>query len=182
MNQAESVQEMASGPRTRTSSKAPSSPWIIVSAITGVLLVGGLGGAIWRLELARAELRMKLFEVIAELKVANAQPQFVPAEQVQHSCSADRHGVNCTFTNTSRVGSVVTCAKGTLKSKAGSGKLESVMLCTGKLDPMQTRAVQAPWGGGFADDLCYSENRWGHVNLDWTKCLFETHGVDPAKG
>lgn len=150
--------------------------WGVSLAVVALGVLGALGVGYARLDgRLRAE-ALTVTDIRHELEVANHPPDWVPASAVQKSCFSDRTTVTCTFTNLSPK-SVVTCARGELQNKASPGvHLESVVICTGKLDPTSTRTVTAPWVGGFADDVCHKSFLGSEV-LDWSKCDFN---IEPA--
>lgn len=157
-------------------------PWAALAAITGtvtMLCAGGLMGllAYWqrdfmRLSMAALERTNEIAKHVGEM---NAPPKWV--ERTGGTCYTNKTEVICTFTNLSDA-PITTCARGKLVQKAPpSAKLESVVMCTGKLLPTETRTVVGPWLGGFADDICGKDTSWGR-SLDWSKCVFDTEPVD----
>jgi hypothetical protein len=115
--------------------------------------------------------------VLVELRDANAPGVWVPTAQVSNNCITDRTTVTCTFTNLSET-AVSTCTRGRLVQKGAPGvKLESLIMCTGKLHPAESRVVTGSWLGGFADDICFKQNEFGK-SLDWSKCEFDSAPVD----
>lgn len=98
---------------------------------------------------------------------------------VREDGSIDRSTVTCTFTNVGRT-PIRTCSRGKLSLKDDPKlAMESVVMCTGRLNTTETKVVTAPWLQGFADDLCYSEGTLGK-SLDWSKCEFSTEPFTPG--
>lgn len=170
---------------------APSSsvggrgvPWGAVAAAAGVLTLFAVGTLVYLQVrthdalIARIDNATKHVDaVLVEIRDANAPAPWVASQQVHHNCLSDRSDVTCTFTNLSEM-PISTCVRGLLTQKGAPGvKLESLILCTGKLNPGETRAVSGPWSGGFADDICFKQNDFGK-SLDWSKCVFDSEPVD----
>jgi len=80
------------------------------------------------------------------------------------------------FTNTSPR-AVSTCFRGKLMKNKGEGHLKSLDACTGRLEPNSSTTVVAFWTGGFARDLCFTRNGWGHEVLDFDACAFDVESV-----
>jgi len=109
---------------------------------------------------------------------ANAASTWLDSKSVINNCYADNSNVTCTVTNVRR-DPITTCLRGKLtQKKEGGVSMHSLVICTGRLEPRQTRTTAAPWMGGFARDLCYSTDRWGNDVLDWQACSFTTESVD----
>lgn len=162
----------------------PGGPWMLALSALTFLVLATTGVLLWRLlvledvQRARAaDQDARLGRIEAELQKANGNGAWVKVQEVHHNCYTDRTNVTCTFTNLSDR-DVQTCTQGTLRQKEAVGvKLESVVICTGRLRPGETRSVSAPWVGGFADDICFKENAYGKT-LDWGKCSFDTEPYD----
>jgi len=115
-----------------------------------------------------------------QIRTLSGPGEWTPVGQVHHNCHTDNTTVTCTFTNLSER-AIHTCTAGRIYQKEAHGvKLESVVMCTGRLDPAATRVITAPWVGGFANSICYRETTFGRT-LDWDKCEFTTDPVDLAK-
>jgi hypothetical protein len=113
----------------------------------------------------------------AQVNVVNEAHERISSEAVQSICHADRTSVTCTFTNVTDA-TVMACARGVLRQKEASGvKLESAVLCTGDLMPMETKTVVADWIGGVAEDICSIETSFGST-LDWNQCVLSTKPVE----
>jgi GYF domain 2 len=171
-------------PATRKQRVSSRMIWLTVATVSGVLLLGGVTALIWLVMKLRADEGFfhltqvtRLDTEIAELKKLNAPGTWTPEAQVQNNCYTDRMNVTCTFTNLSEI-AVTTCNRGVLARKLAPGvKLESVIMCTGKLSPAETKTIVGPWIGGFADDICFKQNDFGKT-MDWSKCNFTTEPVD----
>ena len=115
--------------------------------------------------------------LLTEMRNENAPAPWTSDTHVHKNCYTDRTNVTCTFTNLGQT-PVTTCTKGKLVQNADSGlTLETVVMCTGKLGPAETRVIVGPWVNGFADVICYKEGNYGKV-LDFSKCTFGTEAVD----
>ena len=159
-------------------------PWPAIAALSGVLTLAAVGTLIY-LELrthdavlARIDNDTKHIDaVLLELRSANAPGAWISSKEVANNCMTDRSTVTCTFTNLSDK-PISTCVRGKLFQKAAPGvKLDSLVMCTGRLNPTESRVVTGPWIGGFADDICYKQNDYGKL-LDWSKCEFDSGPVD----
>lgn len=105
---------------------------------------------------------------------------WVGANDTVNNCYADNSSVTCTVTNM-RGEAITTCLRGKLAQKKATGvALSSLVICTGRLGPRETKSTAAPWVGGFARDICHSTDRWGNEVLDWEACTFTTEPVDVA--
>jgi hypothetical protein len=159
-------------------------PWAALTAISGTLTFLALGGlGYMAFEMHRDAMRFAAATLESSSESAKHLKQMAePGTWVvatDGSCYTNRTDVTCTFTNI-HGGPITTCSKGTLVQKdATRGRLESVTMCTGKLQPNETKTVIAPWKGGFADDLCFKETSYGK-QLDWSKCVFDTEPVDAS--
>lgn len=143
---------------------------------TNTETIAGVGFAV--LVLGGLMLNAALVFRVEQRMKAQAATQWVDSGAVEHTCYANRSDVTCTFTNRG-AGPITTCVQGTLAPKgAGGVTLQSLTLCSGRLGPLETKSVAAPWIGGFADDLCYETNQFGSKNLDWSKCNFSTGPED----
>lgn len=128
---------------------------------------------------AYAETRGRLDSLEEELEGIRGPGRFVPFNQVMNNCFGVQGSTTCTFTNLQKE-PIFTCAEGHLQNKEVPAlRLASQILCSGKLQPGETKTVSAPWIGGFADDICNKETSFGK-NLDWKKCDFDTVGVNSA--
>jgi hypothetical protein len=169
---------------TKPKRALPAVPWLPIAAVAGVLTLGAVGTLIYLqvrthdAMLARVDNVTKHVDaVLLELRNANAPPKWMPQNEVHNDCYTDRTNVSCTFTNLGET-PVTTCTRGKLSQKAAPGiKLETVIMCTGKLYPAETRVVVGPWVGGFADDVCYKQNDFGK-SLDFSKCVFDNETID----
>jgi hypothetical protein len=111
-----------------------------------------------------------------EVQRAHAPGRFLSLDEVANNCVSDKDSTSCTFTN---LGSepIFTCGQGVLQNKEVPAlHLKSLVLCSGRLDPGETRTVDAPWVGGFADDICNKENSFGKI-LDFSKCTFQVEAA-----
>jgi GYF domain 2 len=171
-------------PRMPAGSGGRGLPWAPIATVAGVLTLGAVGALIYLQVrthdalLARIDNATKHVDaVLLEIRDANAPPKWVPQNEVHNDCYTDRTNVSCTFTNLGET-PVTTCTRGKLSQKAAPGiKLETVIMCTGKLYPAETRVVVGPWVGGFADDVCYKQNDFGK-SLDFSKCIFDNETID----
>jgi len=163
----------------------PGGPWMIAVSVASTLVLAATGALIWRVvtleesERTHAtEQETRLGRIEEQLQNANGIGTWVGAEGVPHTCYSDRTNVTCTFTNVSDR-DVQTCTRALLRQKEATGiKLESMIICTGRLRPGETRNVVGPWVGGFADDICYSEKPYVGKLLDWSKCTFSSEPFD----
>lgn len=115
--------------------------------------------------------------VITELRKLTTATVWVDEKQMMNTCLTNRDTVTCTFTNTQKF-PATTCTQGLLYQKEATGvRLKALPMCTGRLMPAETKTISASWVAGFADDICYRETGYGK-NLDWSKCVFTTEGVD----
>jgi hypothetical protein len=117
-----------------------------------------------------------LFRIEKRL-AAQASVTYANNESIERGCVANNTEYTCTFTNKLSF-PTTTCLKGTLTSKSNKNAvIESLTVCSGRLNPAETRTVSAPWAGRFATEICFAENQFGK-RLDWEKCEFETAPVD----
>jgi hypothetical protein len=156
-----------------------------------VIVVAGMSGAlIWRafhvesVLKAQAEqlagVNTRLIAIGDQVRDASGAGKWRSAEAVHHTCSPENTSVTCTFTNLEEW-PVRTCVRGRLIQKgAQATKLESVVMCTGKLDPAGTRVITVPWVGGTAESICFRETAYRVKKLDWEKCKFGADPVHPA--
>ena len=96
-----------------------------------------------------------------------------PSARLQSKCYATNDGVTCTFSNdgvSGRAGSA--CAYGKLEDKT-KGSLDSIAVCSGRLEPKDTTTRSGPWTKGQARDICFTETSIGK-QLDWSNCSFDT--------
>jgi hypothetical protein len=178
----------------RTPTAATAAPrregqaWRILAACGATLAALAVGALIWRVVILEAIQRDQLARlsvlesrgqaVISELSKINAAGEWRSSDLVHNSCYTDRTNVTCTFTNLDDF-PVNTCTRGKLVQKEAPGvNLQSVIMCTGRLNPSETKVLNAPWVGGFADAICYKENAYTGRLLDWSKCEFATEPVD----
>ena len=153
-----------------------------VVAAVGILLVPvAIGVSTWTLV---RESRAGRAENLAAAEMIKKQFEFERAstwlrlEDTVSNCYADNTSVTCTVTNV-RNEAITTCLEGKLTQKKASGvKLLSLVICTGRLGPRETRNASAPWLGGFAKDVCHSSDGNGHEYLDWQACDFSASAVD----
>lgn len=103
----------------------------------------------------------------------------LPLALVPHTCNASNHSAECMLTNTSSR-AISTCFRGKLIKKKGDGDLKSLTACSWRMEPNSTKVVTALWSGGFARDICFSKNGWGHEVLDFDACAFEIESVSEA--
>lgn len=163
----------------------PSGPWMIATTVAAALAVGLSGVLVWRVLVLEGSQRLRAVEqdeklslIQEQLEQANGVGTWVAVQDVHHNCYTDRTNVTCTFTNL-REQPVQTCTRGMLRQKEAAGiKLESVVICSGRLQPGETRTVFGPWVGGFADDVCYSEKPYVGKSLDWSQCAFTSEPFD----
>ena len=152
----------------------------LVNVVVAVFWVVVCGGTLFMLDNISREMRFTRTlqdQLLTEIRKRYAQGAWRQSSDVHNNCYADRTSVTCTFTNMSPM-PVETCARGTLSSKGAQGvKLDSLVVCTGRLEPNETRMVSGPWLGGFADDICYRETSYGK-SIDWSKCNFSIAPVD----
>jgi hypothetical protein len=155
-------------------------PILVLTMIGAMLTPAVVGAATWGLLHNDAEIQAKQTAAIEALRrqVEQSQSaQWVDARSTAHNCYADNSNVSCTITNPGTE-AITTCIVGKLKQKKASGvSLSSLVMCTGRLGPRETRNVSSPWTGGFARDICNSADRWGNEVLDWAACSFDVEGV-----
>lgn len=162
------------------------APWLTIGALAAVLTFLAAGALIFLQLRTRDALLARIDNttrhvdgVLTEIREANALAPYVSSSDVHNNCTSDRTMVTCTFTNLLEK-PITTCAQGVVRQKESPGvQLKSLIMCTGKLYPLESRVVTGPWVGGFADDICYRENAYGKI-LDWSKCKFDTGDVDIA--
>lgn len=149
-----------------------------VSAALTLVVAGGAAHEVYRFHAAvvsQSDARPRALD--AQVNVVNAAHERISSEAVQSICHADRTSVTCTFTNVTNQ-TVTACARGVLRQKDATGvKLESAVLCTGDLLPMETTTVVADWIGGVAEDICSIETSLGST-LDWNQCVLSTKPVE----
>jgi hypothetical protein len=171
------------GRRTR------SSPWPSVTGIASILcallLVAVLVFSILTRKSSADSLTVQREQLAATDRLTSAVREasaadHVDLKNVEHRCSATNPGMTCYFTNlTSKA--VEVCARGTILPKEDkTTRLESLVVCSGRIRPNETNSSFGPWKGGIAEDLCSTRSRWGNTHLDWDKCDFEVDTVKPV--
>lgn len=166
----------ASSPKTSRSPSRIGAIQLLVSTLSLFAFAGFVYGAYRSSE----KVLRQVEDLETDFQKAHSPGRFVPFDDVPNSCLSDRNSTSCTFTNLSPE-AIFTCAGGSLQNKEVPAlRLQSLILCSGRLDPGTTRTISAPWVGGFADDICNKDTGFGK-SLDWTKCSFHVDGAD-ARG
>jgi hypothetical protein len=167
-----------------TPSKPRVNPWPAISAVASSLAVVALTVAVVvGLRTAR-ELRDAHDEdararaaIRDEIRATQAFT-WVDLRATLHTCLANNSETSCTITNPTSA-PISTCFRGTITQKKARGvHLSSMIGCTGRISPFESRTVSVPWSGGFAKDVCSSTNRFGTEMLDWDVCDFAQEPVD----
>jgi hypothetical protein len=145
----------------------------VALVVAVVLIVSGTRAA----REMRAEQGRELGAIRDELRAEQATT-WISLRTAVHVCVADNSVTTCTITNPTTT-PITTCFKGTLTQKKARGvHLSSLVACTGRIGPRETRTVSTPWSGGFARDVCSSTNRFGTEMLDWEVCDFTQEPVE----
>jgi hypothetical protein len=152
--------------------------------VLGAAFAGLVGWFLWDMRVRSSAAIVELqssnrvaADALRQLRILTAPPLWQNERDVANSCFANNSEVTCTFTNREAT-PVTTCVQGLLSPREANGvRLQSLPICSGKLMAAETRTVAAPWVGGMADDVCYSENHYGK-RLDWSKCKFSTAPFD----
>lgn len=156
---------------------------VVVLTMVGALLTPIVVGASVLQQYYIAEEQVKQTAAIAELRHQIEQGQtarWVDADNIVHNCLANNSDVSCTITNQTEE-AVETCVVGKLKqTEGGDSSLSSLVICTGRLAPHETKNLSSPWLHGFAKDICHSTDRFGDKVLDWSVCRFSSEGVSSS--
>lgn len=149
-----------------------ANPWGIVSAIGSVVTAGAL------IAIVTISVDMKRQQKLMSDAFDRSQAtNWIDEKHTVNNCHADNEGVTCTITNVLS-SPITTCLEGSIRQKKATGlALKSLLMCTGRLAPRETRTMSVPWLGGFAKDLCNKENQFGQI-LDFSECTFDTAGID----
>jgi len=170
--------------------RSSGSAWTVVTTFLVIVVAGLSGVLIWRafqLESVLnqqseqlAGLDARLVAIGDQARDATGSGAWREPKAVHHSCDKNNTTVTCTFTNLAKV-PVHTCMRGGLVRKGEQAKkLESVVLCSGRLDPAETRVITVPWVGGVADSICSRETAYQVKKLDWETCRFTMDPVNLA--
>jgi len=152
----------------------------VLTMIGALLTPVAIGGAGWILlrndAIAQAKQTAAIDGLRHELEKSRSSV-WVDSSNTVHNCYADNSSITCTVTNV-REDAITTCLVGKLSQKKASGvSLSSLIMCTGRVGPRETRNISSPWSGGFARDICNSADRGGISMLDWQACNFSIEAV-----
>lgn len=115
------------------------------------------------------------------------QLDWAPLGTVDVWCNGSTNDAECWFTNRSAFEGRA-CARGRFVAKEGGAAVESLPVCSGRLEPGATRVVRSPWVKGRPIDVCSRTTRsaeleiTGHSvtggrdaerELSWKACKFE---------
>ena len=160
--------------------------------VASMLLGAVVGLLVYHRQLERAEdaerraalearfsgLEGRIGEVKQEI-IDGRAAKFVAFESTTHSCRAINSEASCSITNATDE-PIVTCWEGQLVLKSAIGvSIKTLPVCTGRIAPRETRALDAPWLQAHADTICKSAGRFGDT-LDWSVCDFKLAGVQPT--
>jgi hypothetical protein len=167
-----------------TAQTSRGAPWRAIGAVASLLTVAALGCALFLANRTAREMRegreqeaKDLVAIRDELRAAQTTP-VVDLRATPHTCLANNSETTCTVTNPTDA-AFATCFRGTITQKKARGvHLSSLVGCTGRIAPHESRTVSVPWSGGFAKDVCSSSNRFGTEMLDWEVCDFMQEPVD----
>jgi hypothetical protein len=168
----------------RPDTTTKTAPWPAISAVASVLAVPALGGGLFLIHRTAHEMREgreqeahSLASIRDEVRAAQAST-LVDLMATPHTCLANNSETTCTVTNPTSA-PISTCFRGTITQKKARGvHLSSMVGCTGRIGPYESRTVSVPWSGGFARDVCSSTNRFGTEMLDWEQCEFTQDHVE----
>ncbi len=182
----------ATAPRSALGTPAPQRAprWVAFATLGACALVPIVLGVLGYVQhgemvLARQEAARAHEELRADMdrhaKLATAFRRVSGAE-ISTSCSGLNGEMECTFTNTS-TDFVTVCVTGKVNNKQSPGvSLSSMVLCSGRLEPLATRRLSVPWQRGRAVDLCNSPGYGGTKQLDWDQCEFNYDDSPTAGG
>jgi hypothetical protein len=167
-----------------TASKPGGTPWSAIGAIASLLAVVALVVALFVGFRTARELReahdreaQARGAIRDEIRATQAFT-LVDLRTTPHTCLANNSETSCTVTNPTSA-PISTCFRGTITQKKARGvHLSSMVGCTGRITPYESRTVSVPWSGGFAKDVCSSTNRFGTEMLDWEVCDFMQEPVE----
>jgi hypothetical protein len=177
--------EKQSEPQTAIITKVTKTHWTAYAIAAGALLtpltIGGTIFAVVQLgDRSRLQQEIKFDQVVRELHDARAAT-WIDATSVHHNCLATNAEITCTFTNGPQT-PISTCVRGSLTNKKNKElAVTSMIICSGRLAPLETKTVSAPWAGGFARDVCSTVRAYIGETLDWSKCDFSSSPYDPSK-
>jgi hypothetical protein len=178
----------SSAPESVTTAPATSTRWSMIGAIAATLSVVALVVAVVVVvrgthaiqdELRTAhEQEEQALAAIRDAVRGASSATWIGLKASHHVCLADNSATTCVVTNPTDA-PIATCFRGTLTQKKARGvHLTSMVACTGRIGPHETKSVAAVWSGGFARDVCSSTNRFGTEMLDWEQCEFAEDPVE----
>lgn len=182
----------ATAPRTALGTPAPrrAPRWVAFATLGACALIPVALGIIGYFQheeavLVRHEAAKAHEELRADMdrhaKMATAFRRASDTE-ISSSCAGLNNEMECTFTNTTQE-FVTVCVTGKVTNKKSPGiSLSSMMLCSGRLEPLATRRMAVPWLRGRAIDLCNSPGYGGSKQLDWDQCEFHFEDSPTASG
>lgn len=156
--------------------------WDIVAAVSTAGCLAGVAVAMW---LARREAELERATLISEMlslreEIRSTQAATVAGkDDVAQSCRTSGIEFMCTWTN--RVDRPVSvCARGRLsRPDIENAKSRSMVACSGRLGPRETKSVSVPWAGFDPKTICFTTGRFGK-ELDFSVCDFKVETIDPA--
>lgn len=97
------------------------------------------------------------------------------AEDLNRACYSNNDTITCSLTNRSR-NAAFTCMRASLKNKKTGATADPVSVCSGPIQPYETKTLTAQWSS-FVAKLCPTE---GMKNVpDWEACAFDAESFDP---
>ena len=110
-------------------------------------------------------------------EVVAAANSVAPPKQgdVQDSAYSDAQAAHITITNLTS-GVRYWCVKAVVSPVQGTGRVESVPVCSGDVAPHTTVTLTAPYPPGKVFDMCSSAGRYGR-EMDWSNCSFDLEPI-----
>lgn len=97
---------------------------------------------------------------------------------VQSDAFTDREAAHITITNLTS-GVRYWCVRAVVSARpggTGTGRVESVPVCSGDVSPHTTVTLIAPYPAGKVFEMCSSPGRYGR-ELDWSQCTFDIEPI-----
>lgn len=125
--------------------------------------------------------------VVALWLLVLMQLDWAPLGKIDVYCGSVAHEAECWFTNRSAFEGRA-CTRVKLVSRSGGQAVESLPVCSGRLEPGSTRSLRVPWVKGRPIDVCSRSTapaeldlaagkvvggRDGERELSWKACKLE---------
>ena len=112
-----------------------------------------------------------------KMNVAPKPSVETPASSLEESCYANNNQASCVFTNATALPSII-CWKGRITATGMGKQIVSITACA-RINPYETKEINAPWDRGRPSDVCPSDTMPSVP--DWDKCSFDIELVPIQK-